>query len=538
MTAFAGINSSEANQQAGNNEHLRSFRLDYPPRRAQPQADGAAEEKSINTYRGNTQALGRQSLFSPSSATKKETYQRVLRVSSPGEDGISKVGAIATGLAPEGEVVIFNGSSPQKSEVLKRIRLGKSEEAADIDIWRTDEETYQVAYCTDFEVHICSVSSANTTNDPDVNFLYETSQPDAFNKTGARPKFRAVRFLTPKHLLLLQNKPGRSGAELLILNFTGTGSVGTIVLRKKLHSAMKAAIGLDVCILSASQTGDRQVVIAVAGQNTAIELLTLETTKSGLSKFKPYTILRDVHPLQMTKICFSRFTSPTLPATAETKPQYIKLASVSMGNTVVVHTLPLHPYPAGPNKTPRYVLNPPGPSEAMQTSFSVVMAVLVIGLVAFLLQAFTEIRGGVPPHLGAVEWLSPRMRDWIAKPYMFAENITAPVITSELPPVETVKRLRHYLSRRDKEERETKAIVVRDEGTELSAEVHPDREVVEKEARRWEDLHEHEKESWKQRLIDAGEWAVDEGESILKGVFFSELAGGVGQIVGDAIRGG
>ena len=34
------------------------------------------------------------------------------------------------------------------------------------------------------------------------------------------------------------------------------------------------------------------------------------------------------------------------------------------------------------------------------------------------------------------------------------------------------------------------------------------------------------------RLLDAGEWTLEEGEAILKGVLFSGLAGAVGAAVG------
>ena len=70
----------------------------------------------------------------------------------------------------------------------------------------------------------------------------------------------------------------------------------------------------------------------------------------------------------------------------------------------------------------------------------------------------------------------------------------------------------------------------------LSAELRNANEVIEGEnnAKKWEELKEHEKEGWKKRLVDAGEWSVAEGEAVLKGVFFSGLAHAVGEIVGNA----
>ena len=63
----------------------------------------------------------------------------------------------------------------------------------------------------------------------------------------------------------------------------------------------------------------------------------------------------------------------------------------------------------------------------------------------------------------------------------------------------------------------------------LSTSLHSD--IDKKGARPWEDLLDHEKEIWKKRLVDAGEWSVSEGESVLKGVLFSQVAGAVGGAV-------
>ena len=72
--------------------------------------------------------------------------------------------------------------------------------------------------------------------------------------------------------------------------------------------------------------------------------------------------------------------------------------------------------------------------------------------------------------------------------------------------------------------------------TALSAELRNSNEAIEGEqkAKRWEELKQHEKETWKKRLVDAGEWTAAEGEAVLKGVLFSGLANAVGGIVGNA----
>jgi len=543
---LAGINSSTADQQAGRNEHLRSFRLEYPPKKKVVGDVASSGEGETLNHKGRTTALGRASLFSPSSAATKETYQRVLRLSPAGHGGSLRLGAAATGLAPEGEIVLFDSSrsSPQSTDICGRITLAKGEEAADLDIIDNKQDDFRVVYCTDFEVYQYS-ASISTKRDPSTKprFLYGTPYPDTFSAGSARPTFRAIRFLTPKHLLLLQNKPARSGAELLIIDIMESGGLSNIVFRKRLHKSMKAATGLDVTMLPADSKGLQQIVVAVAGQDISIELLTIDYNPvKGLSKFRLHSVLRNVHPFQMTKITFSRFEAPAHPANSNPMLQYLKLASVSMGNTAVVHTLPLTPFPFK-SKKPRYVLIPPGASEVAQMTFSVLVSIIVVALGAFFIQAFTEIRGGTPPYLGATNWLSPRVKDWIARPYMF-ENITAPVITTNFPSVEQVRDavpgvedmksktkfgLRHLLEWRSSGDTAGKAIMVRNEGTDVSAEVHDDEGIVRREGKRWEDLEEHERESWKQKLIDTGDWVADEGEAIFKGVFFGEIAGAIGQ---------
>jgi CHASE3 domain sensor protein len=87
-----------------------------------------------------------------------------------------------------------------------------------------------------------------------------------------------------------------------------------------------------------------------------------------------------------------------------------------------------------------------------------------------------------------------------------------------------------------------KAIIVRhsEEDAQLSTEVHHDHEEVirDETTKRWVELSKDEQETWKQRLIHAGQWAADEGETVLKGIFFSEVAGAVGRAAVEAIAGG
>ena len=533
VTAFAGINSSEADQLAGKNEHLRSFKLGYPLERDRSAPTTGTEKPS--PFTGKTEALSQVSLFKPSSAQKKETYQRILRLSPVKEDERQRVAAIASGLAVESEIVTFLATpAPQRSDELTRIALGKNE-AADLDIISQEVGgVFLLAYCTNSEVYTSTISITTDGFAKEPIFRYGIPAPDAFASSSTRPTFRSLRYLSEGQILLLQNKPQRSGAELLILSVNDSSPLSTVTLQKRLNNSMKAAVGLDVCQLPPGLTDEREIVVAVAGQDGSLEILTLEYTPlKEPSKFRPYTVLKDVHPAPITKICFSNFPRPTTSSRDEPKAHGVKLASVSVGQTVVVHTLPLEPSPRNNSETPRYVLRKPSASKVAENAFSVFMAVLVIGLSAFLLQAFIEIRGAAPSTLGAADWLSPRMKELLARPYMFADSASMPA-ASEVPMVGTVKaKLQDLISQQSSPD-EAKAIIVRDDGGgELSTEVRADAEIVEQERlRKWEEMEEHERESWRTKLSRAGHWTADQGESILKGVFFSELAG----VVGDMIR--
>ena len=584
-TAFAGINSSTAEQQRGKNEHLRSFLLEYPPRRKTGGDVDVLESEKPTEYQGGTQALGKASLFTPSVAKTKETFQRVLRLSKKKKSNGPRLGAVATGLAPIGEIVFFaaDTSRPGPDDIKGRIKLEEKQEAADVDIIDLEgdngqqEGKFRVAYCTDYEVYVTDVDYSKKDNGTQqtIQNIHGTPHPDAFASNKARPKFRCLRFLTPTLLLLLQNKVNGKGAELLLLEISGV-----IILRKSLHKSIKSATAMSVALLpTASYSQIDQHAIAVAGADTSITILTVDRFTSspyGKVKFRPYSFLPSVHPTSITSLTFSTFNPPGTPWNT-TAPQYLKLASTSIANTCVVYTLPLTPHPSPPPKDQpaHYLLKAPVRNSVTQNTISTLVALLAIAIGAFFLQAFTEIRGGTPEYLGAKGWLSKPIHDWIARPYMFEDgylnaasshaSITSEAVKTSLSaaseaaqtPLDvlhsaTVKAqkklgLRDLLKRRDMGSdtsdygNDGTDIIVQHspaEGgeTALSAELRISDKVVEGEhkGRRWEELKEHEKQVWKKRLVDAGEWTAAEGEAVLKGVFFSGLANVVGGIARNA----
>ena len=589
-TAFAGINSSTAEQQRGKNEHLRSFLLEYPPRRKTGGDGEVLDGKNATEYAGETKALGKASLFTPSAAKTKETFQRVLRLSKKKKNNGPRLAAVATGLAPVGEVVFFaaDTSRPGPNDIKGRIKLGEKQEAADVDIISLEEDDgqqegkFRAAYCTDYEIYVTDLDYGKKDNGSPqtIRNIHSTPPPDAFASTKARPKFRCLRFLTPTLLLVLQNKVNGKGAELLLIEISGV-----VILRKSLHKKIKSATGLSVALLpAASYSQIDQHVIAVAGADTSITILTVDRFTSspyGKVKFRPHSFLPLVHPTSITSLAFSTFNPPGTPWNT-TPPQYLKLASTSIANTCVVHTLPLTPHPSPPPKDQpaHYLLKAPVRSSLAQNTISTLVALLAIAIGSFFLQAFTEIRGGTPEYLGAKGWLSQPIHDWIARPYMFedgylsaasshasitseavktslsaaSEAIQTPldVVTSTSIKAQKKLRLRDLLKRRNMGSdtsdngNDGTDIIVRHssadgeggEGgeTALSAELRNANDLIEgeHEAKRWEELKEHEKETWKKRLSEAGEWTAAEGEAVLKGIFFSSLANAVGGIVANA----
>ena len=546
MTAFAGINSSSADQKAGKNEHFRSFRLHHPAKKSlvetEKGSDGSAQTE------GKTEALGRTSFFKPPTTSNKEAYQRKTCL-SPAKKDQPRICAISTGISNQNEIVVLRAvANPQKSDELVRISMEENE-VVDLDIRPPEEDStnFLLAFCTDYDVFAQPISSQKAGTTAEAKLLYSIPAPDGSAKSAVKPKFRSLRFLSPRHLLLVQNLPQKSGTELLILALGEEGEDFAAITFQKRLGLTKAAVALDVCKLTKSPSGDYQSIIAVAGHTGTIEMLSIEySPQKGLGAFKPFQSFKDVHQGPITELSFSNYLGPDTPVSTNAPTQMVKLASVSAGQTVVVHTLPLQPYPPPSNKntTPRYVLSSPSASSPTQAVTSVFMAVVVIAFAAFLLQAFAEVRGAVPATLGAADWLNPRVKDFIHRPYISADSAASSIssaassvvtnIPSDLPSMETVKQKLHEIVAEHASAEVPKTIIVREGHTgDLSTEVKHAADVVQHETlKKWDDLNEHEKEGWKTKLIQAGQWSVNEGETVLKSIMWSEYAGFVGGLVG------
>lgn len=578
IVALAGINSSVEQVKKNNNQHLRSFRFDAPHRElavALPPADPAAENSDEDANETNKEEvriegelipgkatpLSRASLFKmKGGADSADTYQRVLRLSPwrkyQGEEGDDtenvRIGAITTGLAPSGEIVFFRAAeTPSESDVVGRIRLSGTEEAEDLDFASLENDKFRVAYTTGVDVVVGEISSSKRSNAaPDVKTVFSVPLP----KSGtARPKFRALRFLNPTTLLLLQNAPNRGGAELVLLRLPDDKtSKASILSRRRLPRSVKIGLGLDVCPLGTNPQGQQQTIIATSGSDNSIAIFTLEFGPvRGFGSIRPFTVFRDVHPFSMTKLVFSTFIAPAHPVGPEVPPQNVKLASVSMGNTVVVHTIPLSPFPP-PSRTPRYVLAQPGPAEFWDLLFGLSMFLLSLVAILAALQSYAEVRGLVPSILGArnyigESWTRPYIPDEHGRNHPILERIfpalrSAPALTQS----EQLESLRQVLDRvhaagaapvdLDIVSPKDLSVIVRCDPsvgenpehsviveTAQSAHVIPSSE--KDDLRTWKELSASEQKAWKQRLEHAGRWAADEGETVLQGVLFSEVLG-------------
>lgn len=577
LIIYAGINSSEKEQAQGKNEHLRSFEVKYPPRKKQKteKTDGEADK-------GQWSQLGKSSLFKAAPASKDSPYQRILRLSPSQrrESGSKRIGAIATGFAKPSQVIVFDATSsvPSSKDVLASIDLPDRAEANDLDIAEPEETEFSVAYCTDYHIFEQTLKydfKSKKTEKTPKGPRRVVQTPDS-SEIAARPKYRCLRFLNSQNVIALINLPNKKGAELKVYHLYPTGPA-MLMQTKKLPGHIKQASSMDVCALDPDNNGNQQFAIAVAGQDISIEVYTTNY-QHGTDTFSPfasYITLRDVHENQMTKICFSPFHSPPRATDASTGkngepvqgtphpgPQYIRLASVSFGNSVVVDTFPLSPLEPS-NIRSRYVLSRANDETWMKVAYVAIVTFVVL-VFAFLFQSFRT--GFVDDNnVGLFGFLPKNVREFLHEPAMAAYGGTrveiidsATSIVAEAAPTAfgrlQARMLSHEIepevlpssSDATKDDETTrdpkKGLIIRSapEGMGgVTVDVHPDKEAYRErdaDAKHWHELDEEQKDRWKERLMKAGEWAEAEGEKVLFGVLFSEYAGLVGEGVGNILR--
>ncbi|KAL8387892.1 hypothetical protein RB595_009598 [Gaeumannomyces hyphopodioides] len=525
---YAGVNSSPEEQKNGENKHFRVFGVDPPSAKAKDAAAPTISE------------LSRTSLFSNKDP---DAYQRIVRLSAPFA-GSPQMGAAATGLAKQAQIVLFEAlSSGPKS----RGRLNLEKEASDLDVMQTSSDQYRIVYCNDYEIHSINIPAKGgaVTGEPQLVF----TTPEDVATGYPRPSFRAIRFLTPGFLLAACNMAKRSGVVLQAYRIAAGASdvPARLSASAKLPKHVPQATALAVTNLHpptspGASAGDTQFVVAVAGVDCSITLYTLGHSSLAsidvLSNLYPFTTVRGVHPHPISGLSFSRFQPPgeaasststsssskasksaaKSPVSESTSP-VLKLASISVANTAVVHTIPLKKLPAAAAAEKPLSKNPRGTKQADRyvvaarshgPSPKAIIVVSTVGilLLAMILQTFLEVKAFTPRDvLGARKWAPAT---WVHHP-PGRERLLLKLTQADGPVVF----------------REGDGVVEVASGDKAAAAAAS----LEDPVVAWEELPAAQRKAWKAKLKAAGHWGEEMGEAIFKGVLFSELGGVVGGFV-------
>lgn len=460
-------------------------------------------------------------------------YQRLLRLSHPFEN-LPQLGAIATGLSKEPEIALFDVPCTGSGRWKSRGRLDIPKEAMDLDVVQTGPDTYQLAYCDDHEIFTVEVSKSEI-SEPKCVFTITPDEGDT-----AKSSFKSLRYLTPGFLITVVNKPNSAGVALHGFRLPKEETESArLAIRARLPKGVSKATGLAVKNLSpvlspSDKQGEAQFVVAVAGNDSSISLFTLDHQTAAsvdlLSNLAPFQVLKDVHPSNITGLTFSSFSPPASPL--ESAPELsVKLATVGVGFTTVVHSIPLKEHigkssletKEGPPKQSRYVVALKSKGESPMTAitlFTVVMLILAIVGQVFL--EATDLSSN--PILGVKNYL----------PAMWTQPLR------RVPVVSEKKTIKDLLS--DANVHHSQPLVIRHDETgeagpqglpALHVGVHD--EEVHGPAKSWESLEAEEQELWKERLKKTGHWVEDMGETIFRGVLFGEIGGAIGNIVGEAL---
>lgn len=544
---YAGVNSSPGDVEKGKNAHFRVFGIE-PAGGAKGKWKGkgkAAPVAEENPSGYKVVEVGKSTLFA---VKEKDIYQRITRLSKPYR-GQAQLGAVCTGrfTSPMSEIVLFDTSAvaPPNS----RGGVQSNREAVDVDFIQTGDNEYLFAYCDVHDVYVKKITSKTDEEEPQL--VYSTPGSRSPEKPAV-PSFRAMRWLTKDLLLMLTNISRDSGVVLQILRLPASGKGECRVAQSlRLSDQITKATGMAVANLTPPLTPSSpqdytQFVIAVAGRDISLSLfkvdLQVEGTISLVTKIKAFKTFKDVHPMQITSLAFSNFLPPTHPVTASTPPQYLKLASVGVSNTVVVHTFPLFPVPLsvkrGQSKTPRYVVALP--STRAVFGGTLILSIIGVLIAAIFIQGILEVRGGVPVYLNARNHLAMPLQEALGRPYEFPPGYSS--LSSSIPKPSgssssssderreggSALRLPSFFAKL--KQGSSEGVYVLKEGPE-GVKVAMHKEGESHGGVKWEALSRDQKEKWKRKLRDAGHWAENMGETVLKGVVFGEIAGAVGQAV-------
>jgi hypothetical protein len=501
---YAGVNSGPEDLNKGKNEHFRVFSVDQP-------------SKARSAIPPKISPLLQTSLFT---SRDKDTYQRLLRLSMPIE-GAPQIGAVATGLSAAPQIALFDLSTAGAAGPRLRGKLELARDPVDLDITHAGTDRYQLAYCDDYDLFLMDLAKGST-DGPQTAY---TITADEWVGSTVRPAFRCLRYLTPDFILAVANLPKRSGAVVAGFRLLKDGRA-RLSISAKLPKHVAQITGMAVRNLSPPSTasarqGESQFLVALAAADHSVMLYTVDHQSAAgvdaLVNLLPLHTLRDVHELQITALAFSHFLPP---AKSTSRTLHVKLASVSVKNTVIIHHIPLtkiHEKVAsavrrsGPPRQPRYVARG-RPRTGLPPTRLLLAVAVAFAVFAALLQGLLEIRGLATPRLGAhhftpISWHS-----------------------GQPPAVQPGGPLAALLAHGA--QRDNAPLVLHDPndgGKPVVAEHDVD---VHGPATTWEELPPEQRARWRARLQKAGHWADEMGESVFKGILFSEIAGAVRGVVG------
>ena len=544
---YAGVNSSPQDMAKGKNTHFRVFGIESSggsKGKGKSKGKAAVEEKP-SSYK--VSEVGRSTLFQ---SKEKDIYQRIIRLSKPYPHQ-AQLGAVCTGFAKTmSEIVLFDTSAVTLPN--SRGGVQSTREAEDVDFIQTGDNEYLFAYCEVHDVYVKKITSKTDNEEPQLVYSIPASKSP---EKPAVPSFRAMRWLTKDLLLMLTNISRDSGVVLQILRLPAAGQGECRIAQSlRLPGRITKATGMAVANLTPPLTPSSpqdytQFVIAVAGRDISLSLFKVDLQVEGTitlpTKIKAFKTFKNAHPMQITSLAFSNFVPPAHPVTASTPPQYLKLASVGVSNTVVVHTFPLFPVPLsvkrGQSKTPRYVVALPSTNAVF--GGTLILSIIGVLFAAILIQGILEIRGGVPEYLGTRNRLPVIWQEALGRPYEFPPGYSS-LASPHLHDAS-------YVGQDEDEQDSGSALRLPDffaklkqgssEGVYVLKEGPGGVKVAMHDGKsphggvKWEALSKEQKEKWKRKLRDAGHWAEGMGETVLKGVVFGEIAGAVGGAVAGAI---
>lgn len=533
---FAGVNSNPLGVKNEKNEHFRIFGIE--PASA-PKGKGKSPAKKDTTTRSGEKIteISRVALFS---GTNKDIYQRITRLSNPFPNQ-TQLGAVTNGVEKGTELVLFHTSAT--SLPISRTSFTSDKEIEDVDIIQTGSDEYMIAYCNRHDVYIRKATSKGA-DEP--SCTYQTPFANDPEKPTV-PKFRGLRWLTKQFVVMLTNIHSTGGVVLQVLRLPPSGAGKCrIVESYRLTDRVKKATGIAVSNLTpptspGEEQGYTQFVIAVAGQDSSISLFKLEhqveQKVSMITRITAFRTLRSVHPMALTSLAFSHFTPPSK-VTVETAPQTLKLASVSVQQTVVVHTIPLFPVPLsmqrGQSSTPRYVVALP--SKAAGWTITGIITVLTVILIGIFSQAVIELMGGKTNLLDVHRYVPNSWQNIIQPPSLpTVHDNVIPIIEKASQKASEIPSLLPDILSDLKADNHEAVVVIKDthqaDGS-VKIAVQDGKAQASAGGTPWVELTPEQKAGWKKRLSDAGHWAEDMGETVLKGIVFGELGAAVGHAVG------